>query len=88
MTGVSIECPGGLANTNVERITLAGGTITIRSLDVGCPVGAMKFRGTGTWTIVGGTGRFVGATGSGTADGGADFVAQTFRMHLSGTITL
>jgi hypothetical protein len=88
LTGVGVSCVGGLANTNVERLSFVGGdTLTIRSLDVACPVGVMKFRGTGTWTVTGGTGRFARATGSGSAVGGANFVARTFRMRLQGTIT-
>jgi hypothetical protein len=36
----------------------------------------------------GGTGRFAGATGGGTAEGGADFNAGRFVMDLTGTLAL
>jgi hypothetical protein len=36
---------------------------------VGCPVSPYEFHGSGHWTVTGGTGRFAGVTGSGSADG-------------------
>jgi hypothetical protein len=47
----------------------------------------MQFRGTGTWVVTGGTGRFSDATGSGTITGGANFITQMFTFEMSGTIT-
>lgn len=40
-----------------------------------------------TWVVVGGTGRFADAEGSGSGAGSSDMVAGTSRMHLSGTIS-
>ena len=41
---------------------------------------------TGTWTIGGGTGRFIGATGSLTISGTVDFVTNSFSCVCTGTI--
>lgn len=87
VTGVSLGCVGGLPNTNVETLTAADGdTLIITSHDLACLAGVLQFRGTGTWDVTGGTGRFSDATGHGTAVGGADFVAGTFAMTLTGTV--
>ena len=42
---------------------------------------------TGTWTVIGGTGRFDGATGSLTIDGIVDFATNSFTCACTGTIT-
>ena len=42
----------------------------------------------GTWEITGGTGRFSGATGSGTYLGFADFNTNTGEQNLTGTISV
>lgn len=41
----------------------------------------------GTWTITGGTGRFAGATGSGTLGGVGDLLAGTMPATWDGTMT-
>jgi hypothetical protein len=89
LTGPDGSCSGGIANVNTETLTdNHGDTLTIVSQDVSCPTGSGQFQGTGQWTVTGGTGRFAGATGQGSADGGADFNAGTFTMSLDGTVTL
>lgn len=88
LNGPDGSCSGGIANVNTETLTdRDGDTLTISSQDVACPTGPNQFRGTGQWTVTGGTGRFA-ATGQGLADGGSDFNAGTFTMALSGTIRL
>ncbi|MDP9222474.1 MAG: hypothetical protein M3P18_01185 [Actinomycetota bacterium] len=83
------SCPGGKTNTNTETLTdNDGNTLTITSHDVGCPIGPGLFHGTGNWTVTSGTGRYAGASGSGTADGYTDFNSGTFTMTLSGTLSI
>jgi hypothetical protein len=84
-----VSCPGGFANKNVETLTAANGdTLELTGLhDVGCPTRPGAVHGTGDWTVTGGTGRFAGATGQGTFDGGADFNQGTFSFQLTGTIS-
>jgi hypothetical protein len=44
----------------------------------------------GTWTIIGGTGRFAGASGTGTAEGSVIFISQTLgfgHFTMTGTIS-
>ncbi len=80
-------CPGGVPNINTETLAAANGdTLTIQSSDVACPTGPYQYHGSGQWMIVGGTGRFAGATGSGSFDGHSDFAAGTFDISLAGTI--
>ena len=84
-------CPGGggFANKNVETLTAANGDTLMLTgpHDQGCPIGPNAIHGTGDWTVTGGTGRFAGATGQGTFDGGADFNQGTFSFQLTGTIS-
>jgi hypothetical protein len=87
ITGPNNSCAGGLANTHVETLTAANGdTLTITAHNVACPIGSLQFRGTGTWVVTGGTGRFHDVTGSGTFNGRADFATQEFSFVMSGTI--
>jgi hypothetical protein len=86
-TGSDPSCPNSIANVNTETLTTnVGDTLTIVSQDVACPTGPGTVHGTGKWRVTGGTGRFAGAVGQGTADGGADFNAGTFTMNLNGTL--
>jgi len=83
------SCAGGIPNVHVEVLTAANGDrLRISSNDVACPVGPGQYHGTGTWVVIGGTGRFTSATGSGTFRGVSDFVAGTFSITLTGTIAL
>jgi hypothetical protein len=89
VTGSDPSCPNSIANVNTETLTtIAGDTLTIVSQDVACPTGPGTVHGTGQWHVTGGTGRFAGTTGTGTADGGADFNAGTFTMNLTGTLAI
>jgi hypothetical protein len=88
-TGSDASCPNAIANVNTEvLVTNVGDTLTIVSQDVACPTGPGTVHGTGQWHVTGATGRFAGTTGSGTADGGADFNVGTFVMNLTGTLTM
>jgi len=89
ITGSDPSCPNAIANVNTETLTTAGGdTLTIVSQDIACPTGPGTVHGTGQWHVTGGTGRFAGTTGTGVADGGADFNAGTFTMNLTGTLEM
>jgi hypothetical protein len=83
-------CPGGvlgLPNVHTETITAANGDkLVLRMLNLACPTGENTYHGTGTWTVIDGSGRFEGTTGEGTCDGHADFAAQTFACTLTGVI--
>ena len=83
------SCPEGFANVNRETLTAANGDkLELTGLhDVGCPTRPGVVHGTGDWTVTGGTGRFAGATGQGTFDGGANFNTGTFSFQLTGTIS-
>jgi hypothetical protein len=82
------QCAGGIANVNTETLTSDedGSSLTIRSHDVGCPIGPGQFHGHGHWSVTSGTGRFAGATGDGELDGYVDFVAGTFSFSASGGV--
>jgi hypothetical protein len=82
---------GGLPNTNTETFTAANGDVlVITSTDVACvidPSNLYRFHGTGNWVVTGGTGRFSGATGSGTLDGQGYFDLGTFSFQATGVIS-
>jgi hypothetical protein len=85
------NCPDGapgIPNVHTETLTAANGDeLVIRMVNVGCPTGPFTFRGTGHWTVLGGTGRFRDATGQGTNEGRADFESNTFELALRGTLS-
>lgn len=70
-----------------ETLTAANGdTLTIRCEQVLERIGPGVFRGTDTWAVVGGTGRFSGATGEGGGETFVDLAAGTFAKELTGSI--
>ena len=84
---------GCYPNLNTETLTAANGDqLVIRSDDQACPIGPTSFHGTGNWVVVGGTGRFANATGSGSFDGETDFGPSfspgPFHFTLTGTLDL
>ena len=89
--GPPTACPDGLPGIpNVHTETLIGADgdeLVVQMLNVACPTSPTSFHGTGHWTVLGGTGRFAGVTGSGTDEGNADFATNTFELTLSGTLT-
>ena len=89
ITGSDTSCTGGLPNSNPETLTAANGDVLVITMhDVACPVSEGVLHGTGHWEVSGGTGRFRGATGQGTSDGGADFNHGKFAFTLVGTLVL
>lgn len=85
-------CPGGvpgIPNVHTETLTAASSDqLVVRMVDVACPTGSFTFHGTGRWTVVGGTGRFEGVTGEGTAAGDTDFETNGFAFTLAGTLMI
>ncbi len=77
---------GQLAAANGDLIYYEGNdVVNVAALLTQNPVltGAI----TGTWNIIGGTGRFQGASGTLTIDGIVDFVTFSFNCECVGTIT-
>lgn len=80
----------GIPHTHMETLTAANGDqLILEMIDLACPVDQtfMVFRGTGNWTVVGGSGRFADASGSGTVVGGGNFIEGAFEFSLTGEIT-
>lgn len=81
---------GPFTDTVTETLTAANGdTITILCDQVANPVspGSPVLNGTDTWSVIGGTGAFRNATGSGTGHTHADLDAGTFTKDMTGSIT-
>jgi hypothetical protein len=81
---------GPLSDVLTETLTAANGdTITIVCQQVATPVspGSPVLDGTDTWTVVGGTGRFSDASGSGTGHTHADLGQGTFTKEMTGSIS-
>jgi hypothetical protein len=79
---------GVITDTLVETLTAANGdTLTILCQQTAVPVGPGVYRATDTWTVIGGTGRFSDATGSGTGDTQIDLANHVFTKHLSGSLS-
>ena len=69
-TAVPVDCAGGVPSDNHETLTAANGDmLAIVSHDVACPIGPNLYQGSGNWEVLGGTGRFTGATGRGHSSG-------------------
>jgi hypothetical protein len=70
-----------------ETLTAANGdSLTILCSQVVADLGNGLWHGTDTWTVIGGTGRFSGATGSGTGETNVDLNVGRFTKALTGTI--
>ena len=78
---------GSNTDTLTETFTAANGdTLTILCNQVIEEISPGVFHGTDTWTVIGGTGRFSDATGSGTGHTYVDLNAGTFTKELTGVI--
>jgi hypothetical protein len=87
ITGVDSD--GVITDTLTETLTAANGdTLTLLCFQVAVPIGPGMLHGTDQWTVIDGTGRFSGATGSGTGDTYVDLNSGTFTKELTGTITV
>lgn len=80
--------PGGFVNVLTETLTAANGdTLTLVCTEVATEVSPGVFHGVDSWVVTGGTGRFSGATGSGTAETEIDLNQGTYSKRISGSIT-
>ncbi len=87
ITGVD-PATGVITDTLVETLTAANGdTITILCQQTATPVSPGVYVGSDEWTVIGGTGRFGGATGSGDGETHVDLNLGTFTKDLAGSIT-
>lgn len=87
-----LDNAGCYPNFNTETLTAANGDqLVLQWHDRACPIGPTSFHSNGDWVVVGGTGRFADATGSGTFAGEADFgpglSPGTFNLTFTGTIS-
>lgn len=79
---------GAITDSLTETLTAASGdTLTIYCEQSGELLSPGVYHGTDRWTVIGGTGRFSDATGSGTGDTYVDLNEETFSKQLTGSIT-
>jgi hypothetical protein len=79
---------GPNTDTLTETLTAANGdTLIILCNQVLEEISPGVFRGTDTWTVIGGTGQFSDATGSGSGETNVDLNVGTFTKELTGAIT-
>jgi hypothetical protein len=92
ITGPATTCTyGGFAVSDDETFTSTddGDQVSIHMVDEACQTTPTSnvFHQHGTYTVTGGTGRFVGASGTGTFDCYGDFNSFTFNSSFSGSIS-
>jgi len=86
ITGVDPDT-GTITDVLIETFTTAGGdTITLRCDQTAVPLSDGVYQGTDTWTVIGGTGKYAGATGSGTGTTYVDLNQGTFAKVLTGRV--
>lgn len=89
VTEITINPDGTGSDVLFEELTAAtGDKLFIRCDQVLEEISPGVFRGTDSWEVTGGTGRFNGATGSGGGTTNVDLNAGTFDKELNGTITI
>ena len=87
--GPDASCPEGLATTSTETLGATNGDVLIVTIHYrACPVSTNVYHSTGHWEVTGGAGRFLGATGQGTAECDADFNQGRFTFTLVGRVVL
>ena len=87
VTVTSIDQSGVITDVLIETFTAANGdSLTIRCDQVIAIGNDGLFHGTDTWTVIGGTGRFQNASGSGNGTTVVDNL-ETFTKVLTGTIS-
>jgi hypothetical protein len=87
ITGPATICANGLAATIAGVFTAATGAIKYTISNQLCPTAvAGVYQGIGSFTITGGTGSFVGASGGGLFHGLADFTGFKYHCFLQGLI--
>ena len=83
---------GGFAAQHSDTLTAADGSqLFVRVVEDACQEGPGAYHCIGTYTVTGGTGRFAGASGTGTFDGHVSFNPDgsgTFRATYFGKIAL
>lgn len=86
ITGVDQN--GVITDVLTETFTTAkGDTLVIRCDQVATPIDDGVYLGEDTWSVIGGTGKLAGATGSGTGATYVDLNTLTFTKVLTGTFS-
>jgi hypothetical protein len=79
---------GVITDTLTETLTAANGdTLTLLCIEVATPVSPGVYEGSDQWQVIGGTGRFEGATGEGTATTHVDLNTGEFSKQITGSIS-
>lgn len=90
--GTPVNCPNSNVSTTDTTITAnTGDTITVHFTGTSCLSSARAAETSGTFTVTGGTGRFVNASGSGSASAHAAFStpsSASVTLEFEGTITI
>jgi hypothetical protein len=79
----------GIPNVNTATLTAANGDrLVLVGIDLACQIEGLRFHGTGDWHVnpSASTGRFAGATGTGTLEGDVDFAEEIFEVRYTGEI--
>jgi hypothetical protein len=79
----------GIPNVNTATLTAVNGDrLVLVGIDLACQIEGLRFHGTGAWHVnsSASTGRFAGATGTGTLEGDVDFAEEIFEVRYTGEI--
>ena len=76
-----------VTDTLTETLTAANGDTITLSCAQSATLSSGVYHGTDTWSVISGTGRFSGATGSGTGNTTVDLSNHTFTKQGTGSIT-